>query len=57
MTSNLARQFAHRVLVMRRGEPVGLLPVEALGGGRVYPYTRDLIAATPAPVGCAEEKR
>lgn len=54
---NLVRQIAHRIAVMRHGEIVDLLPIEALGGDRVHPYTRDLIAATPVPVGHAEEEK
>jgi peptide/nickel transport system ATP-binding protein len=52
---NLVRQIAHRLAVMRRGELVDLLPVAALAEGAdaktVHPYTRELIAATPTPVG------
>jgi peptide/nickel transport system ATP-binding protein len=48
---NLVRQIAHRLAVMRQGELVDLLPIEALTGDRVHPYTRELIAASPVPVG------
>jgi peptide/nickel transport system ATP-binding protein len=36
---------------MRRGQLVDLLPVEAVGGPDAHPYTRELIAASPSPVG------
>lgn len=52
---NLVRQIAHRLMVMRRGEVVDLLPVQALTSGAedevLHPYTRELIAATPTPIG------
>ncbi len=48
---NLVRQIAHRVAVMRQGALVDLLAVEDLGGDRIHPYTRALIAASPTPVG------
>ncbi|MCW3476065.1 ATP-binding cassette domain-containing protein [Limobrevibacterium gyesilva] len=48
---NLIRQIAHRIAVMRRGELVDLLAVDALQGESVHPYTRELIAASPTPVG------
>jgi peptide/nickel transport system ATP-binding protein len=52
---NLVRQIAHRLAVMRRGALVDLLPVEALSAhadpAALHPYTRELIAATPTPVG------
>jgi peptide/nickel transport system ATP-binding protein len=48
---NLVRQIAHRVAVMRHGELVDVLPVEALSGDHVHPYTGELIAAVPVPVG------
>ena len=48
---NLVRQIAHRIAVMRDGELVDLLPVDALSGEHVHPYTRMLLDATPAPVG------
>ncbi len=48
---NLVRQIAHRVAVMRQGELVDLLPTAALDGADVHPYTRELIAASPTPVG------
>jgi peptide/nickel transport system ATP-binding protein len=52
---NLIRQIAHRLLVMRGGAMVDLLDTEALGSSREHDYTRDLIAASPLPVG--EETR
>jgi peptide/nickel transport system ATP-binding protein len=52
---NLVRQVAHRLAVMRHGALVDLLPIEALAPGAdpaaLHPYTRELIAATPTPVG------
>src|SRR5262249_4232079 len=48
---NLVRQIAHRLAVLRRGELVDLLPVEAVTSERAHPYTRELIAAAPVPVG------
>jgi len=48
---NLVRQIAHRLAVMRQGELVDLLPVDALTSDRAHPYTRELLAASPAPVG------
>jgi peptide/nickel transport system ATP-binding protein len=48
---NLVRQVAHRLAVMRGGELVDLLPVEAVGSGREHAYTRALIDASPTPVG------
>jgi peptide/nickel transport system ATP-binding protein len=48
---NLVRQIAHRLAVMRRGELVELLPVDALGSRHVHSYTSELIAASPTPVG------
>ncbi|MBV9783991.1 MAG: ABC transporter ATP-binding protein [Acidisphaera sp.] len=48
---SLVRQIAHRIAVMRRGELVDLLSVDALGSEAVHPYTRELIAASPTPVG------
>jgi len=50
---NLVRQIAHRLAVVRRGELVDLLPVEIVGSDRAHPYTRALLAASPAPVGQA----
>jgi peptide/nickel transport system ATP-binding protein len=52
---NLIRQIAHRLLVMRGGAMVDLLDTEALGSSREHDYTRELIAASPLPVG--EETR
>jgi peptide/nickel transport system ATP-binding protein len=48
---NLVQQVAHRIAVMRNGEIVDLLRIEDLRSGNVHPYTRELIAASPAPVG------
>ncbi|MBP2308672.1 ATP-binding cassette domain-containing protein [Azospirillum melinis] len=48
---NLIRQIAHRIAVMRRGELVDLLPIDAVDADHVHPYTRDLMAASPTPVG------
>jgi peptide/nickel transport system ATP-binding protein len=48
---NLVRQIAHRLAVMRFGEIVDVLPIEALDGDRLHPYTRQLLSASPAPVG------
>ena len=47
---NLVRQIAHRLAVMRRGELVEVLPIGALDGDSMQPYTRQLLAAAPAPV-------
>jgi peptide/nickel transport system ATP-binding protein len=48
---NLIRQIAHRIAVMRRGAVVDLLPVEDFDANHVHPYTRELMAASPVPVG------
>jgi peptide/nickel transport system ATP-binding protein len=48
---NLVRQIAHRIAVMRAGELVDVIDIAALDGGTVHPYTRELIDATPQPVG------
>jgi peptide/nickel transport system ATP-binding protein len=48
---NLVQQVAHRIAVMRNGEIVDLLDIEELRSGNVHSYTRELIAASPAPVG------
>jgi len=48
---NLVRQIAHRIAVMRAGAIVDLLDIDMLQQGDVNPYTRQLIAASPAPVG------
>jgi peptide/nickel transport system ATP-binding protein len=48
---NLIRQIAHRVAVMRHGAVVDVVAVEALGASGNHAYTRELIAATPTPVG------
>jgi peptide/nickel transport system ATP-binding protein len=46
---NLVRQIAHRLAVMQAGRLVDLLEPQDLA--RAAPYTRELIAATPTPVG------
>jgi peptide/nickel transport system ATP-binding protein len=48
---NLIRQIAHRIAVMRRGELVDLLAIEDFDADHVHPYTRELMAASPTPVG------
>jgi peptide/nickel transport system ATP-binding protein len=48
---NLVRQIAHRVAVMRQGELVDDIPVQALQSGSTHPYTRALMDASPIPVG------
>ena len=48
---NLIRQIAHRIAVMRRGEVVDLLAIEDFDADHVHPYTRELMAASPVPVG------
>jgi len=48
---NLVRQIAHRIVVMRAGAIVDLLDIDAVRRGNVSPYTRQLMAASPAPVG------
>lgn len=48
---NLIRQIAHRLIVMRRGALVDRLDIDAIGSGREHDYTRELIAASPPPVG------
>jgi peptide/nickel transport system ATP-binding protein len=48
---NLVRQIAHRLAVMRGGALVDMLPVEAAASDSAAAYTRELIAATPVPVG------
>ena len=52
---NLIRHIAHRLVVMRQGAVVDRLEITALGTGREHAYTRELIAASPPPVG--EETR
>jgi peptide/nickel transport system ATP-binding protein len=52
---NLVRQIAHRIAVMRRGRLVDLRDADAIDSADADPYTRELIAACPVPVG--EEKR
>lgn len=47
---NLIGQIAHRILVMRAGELVETLAADALGAA-AHPYTRELLAACPAPIG------
>ncbi len=51
---NLVRQIAHRIAVMRRGELVDLLDADAVESESAHPYTRELIAACPSPVGQKE---
>ena len=48
---NLARQIAHRIAVMYRGELVELATLDALAAGPNHPYTRSLFDAALAPVG------
>jgi ABC-type glutathione transport system ATPase component len=48
---NLVRQIAHRIAVMRQGKLVDLLDASAIASEHAHPYTRELIAACPAPVG------
>jgi peptide/nickel transport system ATP-binding protein len=48
---NLVQQVAHRVVVMKDGAIVDLLGIDDLRAGQGHPYTRELLAAAPAPVG------
>lgn len=48
---NLVQQVAHRIAVMKEGAIVDLLDIDALRSGKMGAYTRELIAASPAPVG------
>jgi len=48
---NLVRQFAHRLAVMQQGRLVDMQSVDAVAGGSGIAYTRDLINASPLPVG------
>jgi peptide/nickel transport system ATP-binding protein len=48
---NLVQQVAHRIAVMRGGKIVDLVSIEDLRAGKVQNYTRELIAASPLPVG------
>jgi len=48
---NLVQQVAHRIVVMRQGEIVDLLDMAMLRRGEIHSYTRELIAASPTPVG------
>jgi peptide/nickel transport system ATP-binding protein len=48
---NLVQQVAHRIVVMKQGEIVDLLDMEMLRRGETHAYTRELIAASPTPVG------
>ncbi|MGC2776794.1 MAG: ABC transporter ATP-binding protein [Bradyrhizobium sp.] len=48
---NLIRQIAHRIVVMRHGQLVDSRPIDAFGADDVHPYTSELMAASPAPVG------
>jgi len=47
---NLVRQIAHRIAVMYRGALVELIDVSRLPEGAVNGYTRELLAAVPAPL-------
>jgi peptide/nickel transport system ATP-binding protein len=48
---NLVQQVAHRIVVMKQGEIVDLFDMAMLRRGEIHPYTRELIAASPTPVG------
>ncbi|MBV8394479.1 MAG: ABC transporter ATP-binding protein [Alphaproteobacteria bacterium] len=48
---NLVRQVAHRIAVMRGGALVDLVDMDAIRQGRVHPYTQELMAASPTPIG------
>jgi peptide/nickel transport system ATP-binding protein len=48
---NLVQQVAHRIVVMKQGAIVDLLDMVMLARGEIHPYTRELIAASPTPVG------
>lgn len=48
---NLVRQIAHRVAVMRLGRVVDLCDVGQLSAPGRHPYTAELIATSPAPIG------
>ncbi|WP_257165497.1 ABC transporter ATP-binding protein [Bradyrhizobium sp. SRS-191] len=48
---NLIRQIAHRIVVMRHGQLVDSRAVDAFSSEDVHPYTRELMAASPVPVG------
>ena len=48
---NLIRQVAHRIVVMKAGEIVDHLDMAMLERGELHSYTRELIAASPIPVG------
>lgn len=48
---NLVRQIAHRMAVMRGGRLLEVLDAGAIEGEAAHPYTGELIAACPAPVG------
>jgi peptide/nickel transport system ATP-binding protein len=48
---NLVRQIAHRLAVMRQGRLVDILDVAAIAAGAGAAYTRELIDASPLPVG------
>jgi peptide/nickel transport system ATP-binding protein len=50
---NLVQQVAHRIAVVRQGAIVDLLGIDDLRAGRMHPYTQELIAASPTPVGTA----
>ncbi|BAM90291.1 putative ABC transporter ATP-binding protein [Bradyrhizobium oligotrophicum S58] len=48
---NLIRQIAHRIVVMRHGQLVDSRAADAFRADDLHPYTRELMAASPAPVG------
>ena len=48
---NLVRQIAHRIAVMRRSVLVDLRDADSIDAADADPYTRELIAACPVPVG------
>jgi peptide/nickel transport system ATP-binding protein len=48
---NLVRQIAHRIAVMRGGRLVDLRSAADIASPDAAPYTRELIAACPTPVG------
>ena len=47
----LLLEISDRIAVMKAGEIVDLLDIEDIGRGKMHPYTRELIAAAPKPVG------
>ena len=50
---NLVRQIAHRIAVMRAGALVDLRPAATFAAADAHPYTLNLIAACPTPVGAS----